>query len=150
MALKITNVLTTFDILDNMERIRMHFKDKDFHYLWKHRLGIMLSHSQSLLSRIRLHLNALSVIIWASSRENLSSGFLTKRVSNQCPHTETSLCIEISPVESLFLSKNRITKVLIRLRGCAGWSAPVLFTNPRRQVFSRRGPYGKYSKISNN
>ena len=25
-------------------------------------------------------------------------------------------------------------------RGCAGWSAPVLFANPRRQAFSRRGP----------
>ena len=38
------------------------------------------------------------------------------------------------------LSKKRITKVLIRLRGCAGWSAPVLVANHRRQVFSRQGP----------
>ena len=38
-------------------------------------------------------------------------------------------------------SEKQITKVLIRLRQCAGWSAPVLFPNPRRQVFSRRGPY---------
>ena len=35
----------------------------------------------------------------------------------------------------------QITKALIRLRGCADWSAPLLFANPRRQVFSRRGPY---------
>ena len=44
--------------------------------------------------------------------------------------------IEISPVASLnmVLSKKRITKALIRLRGCAGWSAPVLFAKPRRQV----------------
>ena len=28
--------------------------------------------------------------------------------------------------------KKRITKALIRLRGCAAWSAPVLFANPRR------------------
>ena len=41
----------------------------------------------------------------------------------------------------MILSKKRIIKALIRLRGCAGWSAPVLFANPRRQVFSRRGPY---------
>ena len=34
----------------------------------------------------------------------------------------------------------RITKALISLRGSAGWSAPVLIANPRRQVFSRRGP----------
>ena len=56
--------------------------------------------------------------------------------------TETSWKIEISPVASLhmILSIMRITKALIRLRGCAGWSAPVLFAKPRRQVFSRRGP----------
>ena len=30
----------------------------------------------------------------------------------------------------MILSKKRITKALIRLRGCAGWSAPVLFANP--------------------
>ena len=41
----------------------------------------------------------------------------------------------------MILSTKRITKVLIRLRGCAGWSAPVLFANPRRQVFLRSGPY---------
>ena len=40
-------------------------------------------------------------------------------------------------------SKKRITKALIRLRGCAGWSATVLFANLRRQVFSRRGPFLK-------
>ena len=34
----------------------------------------------------------------------------------------------------------RITKALIGLHGCAGWSAPVLFASPLRQVFSRRGP----------
>ena len=38
------------------------------------------------------------------------------------------------------LSKKRITKALIRLRGCACWSAPVLFAKPRRQGFSHRGP----------
>ena len=56
---------------------------------------------------------------------------------------ETSLKIEISPAASLhmILSKEQNKKSLIRLRGCAGWSAPVLFTNPRRQGFSRRGPY---------
>ena len=41
----------------------------------------------------------------------------------------------------MILSKKRITKVLIRLRRWAGWSAPVLFANPRRQVFSRPGSY---------
>ena len=56
--------------------------------------------------------------------------------------TETSSKIESSPVARLdmVLSKKLITKTLIRLRGCAGWSAPVLFANTQRQVFSRRGP----------
>ena len=34
------------------------------------------------------------------------------------------------------LSNKRITQVLTRLNGCAGWSAPLLFANPRRQVCS--------------
>ena len=56
---------------------------------------------------------------------------------------ETSLKIEISPAASLhmILSKKQNKKALIRLRRCAAWSAPVLFTNPQRQGFSRRGPY---------
>ena len=41
----------------------------------------------------------------------------------------------------MILSKKGITKALIRLPGCPGWSAPVLLANHRRQVFSRRGPY---------
>ena len=57
--------------------------------------------------------------------------------------TETSKKIEISLVASLdmVLSNMQITKALFSLRGCAGWSGPVLFTNPRRQVFSHQGPY---------
>ena len=40
--------------------------------------------------------------------------------------------IEISLVAILdiILSKKRMTKALICLRGCAGWSVPVLFANP--------------------
>ena len=57
--------------------------------------------------------------------------------------TETSWKTEISVVASLdiILSNKRITKALTRLRGWAGWSAPLLFANHRRQVSSRRGPY---------
>ena len=46
----------------------------------------------------------------------------------------------------MLLFKKRTIKALIRLRGCAGWSAPVLFANSRRQVFSRRGPYPNAGK----
>ena len=58
--------------------------------------------------------------------------------------TGTSYKIEISLAASfdMVLSKKRITKALIRLRGCAGWSAPLLFANSQRQVFSPRGPFG--------
>ena len=46
----------------------------------------------------------------------------------------------------MILSNKQITKALIRLRKCAGWSAPLLFANLRRQVFSRPGPsiYSRY------
>ena len=40
----------------------------------------------------------------------------------------------------MLISEKRTTKALIRLRGCAGWSAPLLFANLRRQVFSLRDP----------
>ena len=35
----------------------------------------------------------------------------------------------------MILSNKRITKVLIRLRGCTGWSAPLLFAN-KEDMFS--------------
>ena len=46
----------------------------------------------------------------------------------------------------MILFTKRITKALIRLRGCACWSAFVLFANPRRQVISRCGPYNNLSE----
>ena len=63
--------------------------------------------------------------------------------------TDTSYNTEISLVANLdiVLYKTRITKALFRLRGCAGWSAPVLFANPRRQVSSRCGPFSPRSAI---
>ena len=52
--------------------------------------------------------------------------------------TETSWNIEISPVarKHMILSQTGITKALIRLHFCAGWSAPVLFADPEDK-FSR-------------
>ena len=41
----------------------------------------------------------------------------------------------------MILSKEQITKAPISLRRYAGWSAPLLFANPRRQVLSLRGQY---------
>ena len=87
------------------------------------------------------HFSRPTCYIWASSQQNLSLGFLTKGDSNQ--PSQTCLKIEISPVLSLdmILSNKRITKALIRLSGCVGWSAPLLFPSPRRQVFYGQGPY---------
>ena len=78
-------------------------------------------------------------INWASTRQNLSSGFLTKRDSNQSPQLQRlARNFKISLVASLemILSKTRITKALISLRGCAGWSAALFFANPEDR-FSR-------------
>ena len=86
-----------------------------------------------------------SLFNWALSRENLSSGFPTKWDSNQSPQLKRlARKNELSFVASwgMVLSKRRITKALIRLRGCAGWSAPLLFAILWRQVFSRGGNYG--------
>ena len=82
-------------------------------------------------------------LYWAPSRENLSSGFPTKRYSNRCPQLQRlARKFKFSLVVSLdmMLSKKRIKKVLIRLRTCAAWSAPLLFVDPQTQVFLRRGP----------
>ena len=56
--------------------------------------------------------------------------------------TETSQEIEILLVASLdmILSNERTTKALIRLHGCTGWSAFLLFATPQSQGFSCRGP----------
>ena len=63
------------------------------------------------------------------------------------PASDTNQIIEISLVASLdmILLDKRITQALISLRGCAGWSAPVLFANHRKRVFLRRGPYNRLS-----
>ena len=51
------------------------------------------------------------------------------RLKPACSAIETSQSLEILDLASIFiiLSKQRTTKALIRLRGCAGWSASLLF-----------------------
>ena len=66
----------------------------------------------------------------ATTRENLSSGFPRKQVSNQ------SLQLNRLDMKIIFFShkaslgiillKKQTTKLLIILRGCAGWSGPLL------------------------
>ena len=69
-------------------------------------------------------------------RQNLSSGCSTKPDSNQSPQLQRlarELNFSLIIILNMILYHKRITKELIRLRGCAGWSAPLLFANPRRQ-----------------
>ena len=93
---------------------------------------------------LNLHMQFTKTGIRATTRQNMSSG-----VSDQATHkpvcaaTEASWSLEISAIESrdIILSKQRTTKALIRLRGCAGWSAPLLFAYIIRHIFSWPGSY---------
>ena len=59
-----------------------------------------------------------------TARENMSSGFLTKRVLNQSLRLNR-LARNVASVDMIHLKK-QTTKLLMRLRGCACWSAPLL------------------------
>ena len=70
------------------------------------------------------------VFIWATSWENLSSEFCDHvRLKPACSTTEASKCLGFSDIASIdvILSRQRKTKMLIRMRGCAGWSTCLLF-----------------------
>ena len=85
--------------------------------------------------------------IWAASSENVSSRLCDQvTFKPACSATETSLNLEISDLETrdIILCSERTTKALIRLRECAGWSAPLLFAYGIRQVFAWPGPFVKH------
>ena len=84
------------------------------------------------------------ITIWAPSNENVSSGVCDQlRFKPACAATETSQNLEILDLETrdIILSKEQTTKALIRLRGCAGWSAPLLFAYGIRHIFAWPGPF---------
>ena len=84
----------------------------------------------SKILHIIFGVNKNSALIWASSRENLSLGFATRVDSNQSAQSQNlgrGLKFSDKETRGIMLSRQRTTKVLIRLRGCAGWSAPLLF-----------------------
>ena len=64
--------------------------------------------------------------------------FPTRPETNWPAQPQKLASLEISAIESrdIILSKQRTTKALIRLHGCAGWSAPLLFTYDIRHIFS--------------
>ena len=97
---------------------------------------------QSLIFSRRDPYHIRASYIWASLRENLSSGFLTKRFSNQSAQLQRlarKLNLLVASSDAI-LSNKPITNALIGLHGCAGWSAPLSFANPR-QVCSRHSLY---------
>ena len=92
---------------------------------------IIIAKLLSLLSQT-LHYN------WATTRQNVSSGVSDQaRHKPACTATEASWSLEISTIESrdIILYKQRTTKALIRLRECAGWSAPFLCAYDIRHIF---------------
>ena len=90
----------------------------------------------SFVNKCTLNTDNKLQIIWALTRETLSSGFPSKRDSNQSPQLQR-LARKLEASLHIILLKKGITKALISLRGCAGWCALLLFANPLRQVFSR-------------
>ena len=79
--------------------------------------------------------------IRATSREILSSelfdqGKLKSACSDTCTRTSESLGISDIVQVGAILSRQRTIKLQIRLRGCTGWSAPLLFAYGIRHVFS--------------
>ena len=99
---------------------------------------------------------AVSFIMPEACRKKKMSHDMTKRVFGSFPpgQTQTGLHSHRSYVEfwnlaikfrDIILSKQRTTKVLIRLRGCAGWYVPLLFTYDIRHIISWPGSNVKYS-----
>ena len=66
------------------------------------------------------------------------------RLKPACSATETSLSFEILDMENtgFTLSRKWTIMALIRLRGCVGWSAPLLFAYGKANFFqSWRGSF---------
>ena len=59
-------------------------------------------------------------------------------------HTIVTLYVACPSIRHA-ISKERITKALIRLRACACWSAPLCARIQQRHIFSRRGYLSKNS-----
>ena len=76
----------------------------------------------------------------ATTRENLSSGFPTKRVLNSLFGLTGLLEIEISLIasEDMIHLQKQTTKLLMRLRECAGWSAHLFLQITEDRVLHSR------------
>ena len=63
----------------------------------------------------------------ATSQENLSPGSAARSCSIQLVQLQRLVACLHEVRLNILPSRERMTKALIRLRGCAGWSAPLLF-----------------------
>ena len=66
--------------------------------------------------------------LWDFQQNEIQTSLLSYRA-----YLENEISLEASL--DMVLSKTRLTKALIRLRRCAGWSAPVLFANPEDRFY---------------
>ena len=102
-----------------------------------------------------LHTSFISLAVETRYEKTCLRGLWPLRVCDQgwlkptCTATKASLSLEISNIETrdIILSRQRTTKLLIRLRVCAVWSAPLLFAYDRRHVFSWSGSFKKIKDI---
>ena len=88
-------------------------------------------------------------VIWVTSWEYLSLGICDQvRLKLACSGTAASWSLETSSIATtdIILSRERITKMLIRLHGCAGWSVSLLFTYDK-QVLPWCGSYEKHNVV---
>ena len=98
---------------------------------------------------------AVWLINWATSRENVSSGIFNQvRFKPACSATETARLLKLWTEQvyiPYYLSSEQqrclsdcvdaqADLVLIRLFGCAGWSAPLLFAYAIKHIFAWLGP----------
>ena len=91
----------------------------------------------------RRHASQRIIYTWATPWENVFGSLDQARHKPACAATEASYSLEILVIESrdIILSKQQTTKALIRLRWCAGWSAPLLFAYDTRHIFSWPGSH---------
>ena len=90
------------------------------------------------------YLNGENLISWATTRQNVSSGVSVQARHNQPAQPQKLARVLKFRSRDIILSKQRTTKALIRLRGCAGWSAPLLFAYDIRHIFSWPGSFLGY------
>ena len=76
---------------------------------------------------------------WKPPRQAFFGVFNQVRLKPACSATEASMCHEIANIETreILLSRQQTTKMLFRLCGCAGWSAPLLLLTYGINRFSR-------------